>query len=297
VPDWYCSLKSPLPGADRLLYICPAGILPGLACKQLRKVPMDKLLLLTQLCGILTLLALLWLTIHASRKHPGWGFLVLLLSPIGASIFGIRHWADEKKPFLAYITSFTLTLSLAIFLFSSWGGWELLQAYQRVQEGTQARNLSRDDATAFIHASLDFSERSGLNTEDQQQFIAVRRHLEALDQAEQAAAEQEAALAAAKEAEAADGEPLTLATISKKVQEKNERYRLMYKPIQISEAGNYVGYTVKVVRKGVQEKEYRLTGATASRLKFAQRNSYGTYSFSYRTRDIEKIRVLVKQPY
>jgi len=258
---------------------------------------MDKLPLLTELCGILAFLALLWLSIRAFRKHPGWGFLVLLLSPIGAAIFGIRHWAEEKKPFLAYITTFTLSLFLALYLFSSWGGWELVQAYYRVQQGMQTRNLSRDDATAFIYTSLDFSERSGLNTEDQQQFIAVRRHLEALDQAEQAAAAQEAALAATAAAEAAAGEALTLASISKKVPEKKERYRLEYKPIQISDARNYVGYTVKVVRKGVQEKEYRLTGATANRLKFAQRNSYGTYSFSYRTRDIEKIRVLVKQPY
>jgi len=258
---------------------------------------MDKLLLLTQLCGILALLALLWLSIRAFRKHTGWGYLVLLLSPIGAAIFGVRHWADEKKPLLAYITAFTLTLSLALFLFSSWGGWELVQAYYRVQQGIQTRNLSREDATAFIHTSLDFSEKSGLSMQDRQQFIAVRRHLEALDQAEQAAAAEEAALAAKAEAEAAAGETLTLATISKKVQAKKERYRLAYKPIQIADARNYVGYTVKVVRKGVQEKEYRLTGATANRLQFAQRNSYGTYSFSYRTRDIEKIRVLIKQPY
>jgi len=259
---------------------------------------MDKLLLLTQLCGILALLALLWISIRAFRKHPGWGCLVLLLSPIGAAIFGVRHWADEKKPFLAYITSFTLTLSLCLVLFSSWGGWELVQAYYRVQQGMQARSLSRDDATAFIHTSLDFSEKSGLNMQDQQQFITVRRHLEALDQAEQAAAAEAALAAQAQaEAEAAAGEALTLATISKKVQEKKERYRLAYKPIQITDARNYVGSTVKVVRKGVQEKEYRLTGATANRLQFAQRNSYGTYSFSYRTRDIEKIRVLVKQPY
>ena len=179
--------------------------------------------MLTQLSGVLALVTLLWLSIHAFKQHAVWGFLVLLLSPVGAFAYGARHWKSAKIPFLAYITTFTLGLSLALYLFSSWGGWELLQAYQRVQEGTQARNLSRDDATAFIHASLDFSERSGLNTEDQQQFIAVRRHLEALDQAEQAAAEQEAALAAKKEAEAAAGEPLTLATISKKVQEKNER--------------------------------------------------------------------------
>lgn len=263
---------------------------------------MEKLPLLTQLSGIMTLLALIWLSISAFRKHAGWGLVVLLLSPIGASIFGICHWADAKKPFLAYITLFTISLSLAVYLFSSWGGWELVQAHYRVQQGMQNQNLSREEATAFIHTSLDFSERSGLDMEDKQQFNAVRMHLTALDDAEQAEAERQAALAA--EAEAAKPEPATSSgeelapgTTGKKVLPGKERYRLEYKPIPIADAKNYVGYTVKVIRKGVQEKQYQLTGATANRLQFAQRKGSGRYSFSYNTRDIEKIRVLTKQPY
>jgi len=255
---------------------------------------MDTLPLLTQVSGIMALLSLLWLSIRAFRKHAVWGFLVLLLSPIGASIFGIQHWANEKKPFLTYISTFTLSLTLAIYLFSSWGGWELIQAYNRVQQGMKTQSLSREDATAYIHTSLNFSERSGLNPEDQQQYKAMHRHLAQLDEAEQAKALQEAAAAAAAEAKAR--EELSRATISKKVQQGQEHYRLEYKPIPIDEARNYVGSTVKVIRKGVQEKEYRLTGATANKLQFAQRNSAGTYSFSYNTRDIEKIRVLTRQP-
>jgi len=257
---------------------------------------MDILLLLTQLSGVMTLLTLLWLSIHAFRKHAGWGLLVLLLSPIGASIFGINHWDSEKKLFIAYITSVALSLALAFYLFSSWGGWELVQAYNRVQEGMQARNLSREDATAFIHTSMEFSQRSGLPAEDQQQVIAVRRHLEQLDELERAAAAKQAAEEAAAAAAAAAREKLTLAAISKKVSPGQKHYRLEYKPIPVADAKNFVGYTVKVTRKGVQEKEYPLTGATGSRLHFAQRNTSGSYSFSYNTRDIEKIRVLTRQP-
>jgi len=252
---------------------------------------MDTLPFLTQLSGILLLLTLLWLSIHAFRKHAVWGFLVLFLSPIGASVYGITHWASAKKPFLAYITTLIISLSLALYLFSSWGGWELVKSYNRVQQGMQARNLSREDATAFIHTSLDFSERSGLNPEDQQQFNAVRRHLDQLDAADQAKAraEQEAAEASARD-------ELSRASINKKALTQKENYRLVYKPIPVTEAKHYVGSTVKVIRKGVLEKEYRLTGATAGKLQFAQRNTAGTYSFSYHTRDIEKIRVLTRQP-
>jgi len=252
---------------------------------------MDNLPLLIQLSVILTLLALLWLTIRAFRKHPVWGFLVLLLSPIGAAIFGINHWPDEKKPFLAYLTTFSFSMLLAAYLFTSWGGWELIQAYNRVQEGMQSHSLSREDATAYIHTSLAFSERSGLDPEDQQQYNAMRRHLAQLDEAERVKALQEAA-----KAERAR-EELSRATISRKIQPEKENYRLEYKPIPVSDAKRYVGSTVKIVRKGVVEKEYRLTGVTANRLQLAQRNSGGRYSFSYSTRDIEKIRVLTRQPY
>jgi hypothetical protein len=250
---------------------------------------MDKLSLLTQLSGILTLLALLWLTIRAFRKHPVWGFLVLLLSPVGAAVFSIKHWPNEKKPFLAYITTFSFSMVLAACLFTSWGGWELIQAYNRVQEGMQTRNLSREDATAYIHTSLTFSEKAGLNPEDQQQYNDMRRHLAQLDEAERAKALQEAA--AAERAR----EQLSRAKMNRKVQSKQENYRLEYKPIPVADAKNYVGSTVKIIRKGVLEKEYRLTGVSGNRLQLAQRNSAGSYSFSYNTRDIEKIRVLTRQ--
>jgi hypothetical protein len=251
---------------------------------------MDNLPLLTQLSGILTLLALLWLTIRAFRKHPVWGFLVLLLSPIGAAIFVINHWPEEKKPFLTYIATFSFSIVLAAYLFTSWGGWELIQAYKRVQEGMQTQSLSREDATAYIHTSLTFSERSGLDPEEQMQYNAMRRHVAQLDEAERVKAIQEAALA-----ERASQE-LSRTTISRKVQPEQENYRLEYIPIPVAEAKHYVGSTVKIIRKGVLEKEYRLTGVSANRLQLAQRNNAGSYSFSYNTRDIEKIRVLTRQP-
>lgn len=263
---------------------------------------MDILPLLIRLSGILALLALIWLSIRAFRKHAAWGFLVLLFSPVGATLFGIRHWAEVKKPFLAYTGTFTLFVSLALYLFTSWGGWELIQARYRVQQGLQNQDLSREDARAFIHSSLVFSEKAGLNPEDQQQLNAVRSRLAELEAAEQEQArlarEAEAARKAAEAAaEASAGEKVAIAGETQEAEPKKERYRLEYKHIPVAEAKHYVGSTVKVIRKGVQEKEYRLVGATAGRLKFAQRNSAGTYSFSYRTRDIEKIRVLTKQPY
>ena len=98
-------------------------------------------------------------------------------------------------------------------------------------------------------------------------------------------------------AESADVEELNIDTIAKKVEAKQERYRLVYLPIDVADAKNYVGSTVKVTRRNVPEKEYRLIGSSGRKLEFSQRAGRGSYSFQYNTRDIEKIRVLTKQHY
>ena len=67
--------------------------------------------------------------------------------------------------------------------------------------------------------------------------------------------------------------------------------------IKVADARNYVGSTVKVTRKNVVEKEYRLVKASENRLEFAQNAGTGSYTFRYRNSDIEKIRVLTRQPY
>ena len=101
--------------------------------------------------------------------------------------------------------------------------------------------------------------------------------------------------------ELADSEPaednLDIDSISKKVAPRKERYRLVYMPIQVTDAKNYVGSTVKLTRKNVPEKEYRLIGSSGKKLEFSQRAGHGSYSFHYNNGDIEKIRVLTKQLY
>ena len=89
----------------------------------------------------------------------------------------------------------------------------------------------------------------------------------------------------------------TLEDLYRRTPKKKERYHLSYKNIGIADAHNYIGATVKVTRKNVQEKEYRLAGVTNNSLKFAQSNRHGTFSFAFQKRDIERIRVLIKEPY
>ncbi len=103
---------------------------------------MDTLPLITQMFGLIALGALIWLTIRAFKISPGWGFAVLLLSPFSAAVFGVKHWKQQREPFLLYITTFTATFALCVFLFAVSGGLELLgMTGMQAQTGTSHNNF------------------------------------------------------------------------------------------------------------------------------------------------------------
>ena len=250
---------------------------------------MNMLPIITQIAGIFTLVALIWLTVRAFKKNPVWGFAVMLLSPFSATFFGIKYWGDEKKAFLTYITTFVTAATLALYLFTAWGGWELIRATYLVNRGIQSQMLTARDAEYFMTASLSFTEKSGLDIQNGARMEQVSKKL--ASEAEAKAAREQAA------AKSAEDDNLDIDNISKKMAVKKERYRLVYLPIEVVDAKNHVGSTVKVTRKNVPEKEYRLIGASGRRLELTQHAGRGSYSFHYNTRDIEKIRVLTKQQY
>ena len=249
---------------------------------------MNSLPLITQIAAACSLLALGWLTVRAFSKKPAWGLAVMLLSPVGATFFGLKYWDEEKKAFLAYLITFAVTAALALTLFTAWGGWDLLRATYQVNNGINSRMLTTQDAEYFVKASTSFNEKSGLNIQDAYRMEKARNQM--ASEAEEKVARE---LADSKLAE----DNLDMDNISKKVVSKKEHYRLVYIPIKVADAKNYVGSTVKVTRKNVPEKEYRLIGSSGRKLEFSQRAGQGSFSFHYSTSDIEKIRVLTKQLY
>lgn len=251
---------------------------------------MNHLTMITQILAVASTLSFLWLTARAFRKHTGWGLGVLLLSPFSATLFGMKFWDSEKKPFLLYACTTVITVGLALYLFSTWGGWELLRASTLVQQGIETQRLSHSNAEAFIKASQGFAEKSGMKFSDPQTLAHVQQIIDQ-EQAKQAAIQ-------VTIEQQAEKDNLSASRISKKVETvPDERIRLVYRTIQLKEAHRYIGATVKVTRRNVEEKEYRLTGATNKSLQFAQRNTNGAYSFAFRMNDIEKLRVLIKEPY
>jgi hypothetical protein len=249
---------------------------------------MNALPLITQIAAASSLLALAWLAIRAFRKNPAWGLAVMLLSPVGATFFGLKYWDEEKTAFLAYLTTFVITAALALTLFTAWGGWDLLRTTYQVNNGINSRMLTSRDAENFVKASASFNENSGLNIQDTYRMKKARNKL--TDDAKEKTARELADSITTED-------NLDVVSISKKIESKKERYRLVYLPIKVTDAKNYVGSTVKVTRKNVPEKEYRLIGSSGRKLEFSQRAGQGSFSFHYNTRDIEKIRVLTKQLY
>jgi hypothetical protein len=245
-----------------------------------------------QASAIVTLTALFWLSLRAFGKHAGWGLAVLLFSPLGAAAFARKYWKECRKPLTVYAASLLVTLVLALYLFNAWGGWDLIRTGTRVHQGMQVNELASRDASNFLKANLAFTERSGLEIRNIPEAEYAREYLvrEAVEAARQAAEPEPAD-------EFEEARALPYHDMRRKVKSLDDSgYRLVYLTIDVSEAYKYIGSTVKVTRRNVVEKEYRLTGVSKNRLKFAQRNRSGNFSFSFRSRDIEKLRVLVKQP-
>ncbi len=240
---------------------------------------MNALVLAAQFLGLSTLVTLVWLVVRAFRKHAGWGITVLLFSPLGAALFGTRYWDEEKTPFLAYSASLVATLTLGVYLFTTQGGMELVRTMYSIQNDDHSQTLDAENPSNFMHANLSFYENPDLQNEDQPAPAPVPDKL------------------ATETNEPASPDIPDSAGISEEEVAKPVRYRLTYVPIRMEKIGDYVGSVVKVTRKNVPEKEYRLTGASAGKLQLVQRTSGGSFSFKYRKRDIEKIRVLVSIPY
>lgn len=295
-------------------------------------ISMDILLPLSGGFALLALLCLIWLAVHAFRKSTLWGFAVLLFSPPGAAGFGIRHWREERLPFLAYLFTLVIACGLGLGVFTSWGGWELLRTAQLVQRGIETGALREQDAYEYLQARLVFIGNADLRDAEERKLEVIRgflndhetgltdarrRQLHAEIRMLQGSAEldaiqhreleylgrqllktgpQPAAASqpvAAPEAGAAP-ERTVVRLESKRPSGLDTQYRTGYRIIPISEARHYVGKSFKVTRRDGAAQDCKLIGATRHSLRFEQRGGGGTFVFSYDKRDIEELKLLTR---
>jgi len=239
------------------------------------------------LAGLIAGISLIWLAGRAFGKHMIWGLVVLFLSPLAAVIFGIRYWRDEKGPFLVYVATFSIAMTLGLYVFTIQGGWDAVRTAIRNQQHIDLRMSGENGKMSFVHTSLNpvakAPVRNGKEVARPEQIGPVPT--------ETAGSQTSAGNQVTPEA----GTP---AVTSAKPTVAKKRYRASYVAISPSLADEYIGMTVKVKRMNRPEQDCVLRSVTPAGLGFEQHvRGGGTFSFRYRQSDIEKLRVLVKQSY
>jgi hypothetical protein len=276
------------------------------------------------LCFLFAAIALIWLIFRAFRQHLLWGAAVTLFSPVSATAYGIKFWGKDKKPFLFFIVPFVIGITLFIHSFHLIDGFGVVQLSMDLHRGLQSRIFTDREALEFAYVNYPVVDKSNPFMHNQRKLdlintfidkytpIMTREDKHAIDlvlqdiaNAPRLAFRQKREIKAmrlrllpATEPETAIEDTVSLPTI---VGGQNtsapKRYRLAYIPIQPGDAKNYIGASVKVIRKNKMEKEYILTDTSPGRLHLVKKKQGGSFSFKLRHQDIERLRVLVQQAY
>lgn len=275
-------------------------------------------LLLLSVIGLAGLIAFVWLVVVAFREHLGWGFAVLLVSPLAAILFAIMHWREAKIPFIAFMTAGIIQLYLVFGVVRDVGGTEAWELAQQVQRG----ELSEAQASAEF--SLRMAERMHrMGAIDDAELEQIRREIEAgpgrapQDEADiQAMLERIAAKAgkepaaaettdqtaanhgdAAAKAEAAAKEPeLTLQEhrdiVARKQAEADQTLPPvppLPKRIDVKQAVDYIGYAMVAVTTDGVRREGVLEAVDDGVLYFTRYLSAGNITFEMRADDIAEL--------
>lgn len=292
---------------------------------------METYILILIALGITSLVTLFWLGVNAARKSTLWGMFVLLLSPLSAFIYGIRHWPHARFPFLAYSISLVSVISLGGYLLHASGTWEVMYTSMHMHQAVKSKELTGRDALAFTPVSL--TEFTQVTPRERQQrrlrlmHDFVDRYESSFTQADReeinltisrlmygaTVTEPQKQELIALQRRIANREMPAKETVTETVAESTsgqgifrkqsrreipkQNYRLEFLPITPREARDYVGKMFMVTRKDGIEKQYKLVGTSPGALRFERRIPGGKYSFEYKHQDIEQLRILAQVTY
>jgi hypothetical protein len=292
---------------------------------------MEPLLLILLASGVMSLVTLFWLGVNAARKSTLWGMLVLLLSPLSAVIYGIRHWQDSRVPFLAYSISLVFAIALGTYLLHASGTWQVMQTSMYMHQAVLSKDLSGRDALSFTSVRLrdftqvtphnrqqrrlqlmhDFVDRyeSSFTEADREEInltisrlmygttVTGEQKQQLLELQQRVASKQVLANSESNDAVAEETPKQDIFEKKSGRQTAKPNHRLEFLPITAREARDYVGKMFMVTRKNGIERQYKLIGTSPGALRFERRIPGGTYSFDYRHQDIEQLRILAQVTY
>jgi hypothetical protein len=292
---------------------------------------MEPLIIILITLGAMTLVALFWLGVNASKKGTAWGMFVLLLSPLGAVIYGIRHWKHARYPFIAYSLSLVSAITVGGYLLYTSGTWQVVSTSVHMHQAVQSKQLSGRDALAFTPVSLSQFGRITPRERQQRRLQLMQNFVDkyepsfteddreeinlvisrlmygtaVTEQQKQQLVELQRRVASRQMRVKADtDEPAVEQTSRQDMFRTPSRretskpyYRLEFLPISAREARDYVGKMFMVTRKDGIEKQYKLVGTSPGALRFERRIPGGKYSFEYKHQDIEQLRILAQVTY
>ena len=242
------------------------------------------------LAGLVSCISLLWLVSRAFSKHALWGLAVLLLSPLTAVIFGIKYWRHEKQPFLVYLATFTVAVTLGAYVFTVKGGWDVVRNALHNRQYVSIRIAGENEKMPLLQTSLNTARASSVQRHDDK-TPGTRSD-------QPGPARSVPATPATSDASLVTPDNDKPKVTSARSIDTKTRYRAAYVTIPPSKADDYIGMTVKVKRLNRPEQDCVLRSVTPTTLGFEQHvRGGGTLSFKYRHTDIEQLRVLVKQSY
>ncbi|HXV76488.1 MAG TPA: hypothetical protein VD788_09230 [Candidatus Polarisedimenticolaceae bacterium] len=258
--------------------------------------------LLWPLVGLIGFVGYVWLCVVAFRRHVGWGLAVLFLSPVAAVFFAIKNWTEARKPFLVYVMSLVMTVGLAVYTFSAFGGFKMMAMAEQIQNG----ELSEDEAAVRMLEQMD---RSGLLNDEQR--AELKRMQQAVVEAKRQADAEPAPVhgstvtpVSLPPPERVAAEPVATVDRSPRVDDDGsldadptyddpavELVPPGYRQIDPGEAGDYLGRDIRIVNKDGSEHSGRLAEFESGVLLVERQLSSGTISFELSASDVDSLLV------
>jgi hypothetical protein len=251
--------------------------------------------LLVPLLCLIGLVGYIWLCVVAFKRHPGWGLLVLFLSPITAVVFALKHWQESKKPFLVYMGSFVGCVALAVYLFSTVGLQMMALAEQASAEASTAMTDQQPGAEAgSAEAEAPAPAPSeGTGALDPEEEAEMRQAAETMREMNTAEATDEPQ-PAETEPGAAKSDTLAGADLASDLPPAGNLSDMVppgFHLVPVGKAGDYIGKKIRIVGKDGKEIEGRLTDASPHGLSVERTLSSGTITFDLAANEVKTLLV------
>jgi hypothetical protein len=111
---------------------------------------MQTVIMMLRALGVIYFIAYVWIVALAFRTRVGWGMAVLVLSPIAATIYGVKYWRTAKVPFVMSTAAFVIAIGIGIST-----GWHVATARAlAIQQVSQHSPTQKEAVTKYLEQQV-----------------------------------------------------------------------------------------------------------------------------------------------